>query len=61
MLVSLFVNKESSRVEQFDKIFVNQLVDIYLKLIEVNKKFINNITKLNTIFIKNNVIRISET
>ncbi len=47
----LSTNKQSNEIIKIDKIFEDKSIFIYKEFIEINSQFVNNIAKLNIVFI----------
>ena len=47
----LSINKQLNETIKIDKIFENKSIFIYREFIEINSQFVNNIAKLNIVFV----------
>ncbi len=51
VLYYLSINKQSNEIIKIDKIFKDKSIFIYKEFIEINNQFVNNIAKLNIVFV----------
>ncbi len=51
MFCYLLIDKRSNEIIKIDKIFEDKSIFIYKEFIEINSQFVNNIAKLNIVFI----------
>ncbi len=58
VLYYLSINKQSNEVIEIDEVFENKSIFIYKEFIEINSQFVNNIAKLNIIFV--NILTIKD-
>ncbi len=52
------IDKQSNEIIKIDKIFEDKSIFIYKEFIEINSQFVNNIAKLNIVFI--NILTIKD-
>ncbi len=53
----LSINKQSNEIIKINEIFENKLIFIYKEFIEINNQFVNNIAKLNIVFVNILIIK----
>ncbi len=53
----LSIDKQSNKIIEIDQIFENKSIFIYREFIEINSQFVNNIAKLNIVFVNILTIR----
>ena len=51
MLYYLSIDKRSNKIIKINKIFEDKSIFFYKEFIEINSQFVNNITKLNIVFV----------